>query len=171
MKSLPWYIKAICICVMIFTLSISFDLIGAKEKNTVIDNLEISELVSQTNQGRYYTTGYLSKVTCEDLFFTVKTKRNYLQINDTIFVKYTPLYKWIGKLNLYRSGKIFDKSPPEGTFILLHTISFLIFSCCSIVLYINCYGKSTEILMTFGVLFLILMYFFFGTGNYFEPYN
>ena len=165
-----WYIIALCIFVMILSISISVDLIRAEEKLTVVENLEISKFKSQTKQGRYITTGYSSKVICKDLIFNVKSKKNFLNIRDTIFVKYTPYYKFIIKFNLYRFEKIFDKSPPEGTFILLHFLSFLIFIICILVIFID-HGRHTVNLISAGIFLLIILYFFFVTGNYFEPYS
>lgn len=169
-KYVSWYIKAICVALMILTFSISLDLIRVKGTKGVIEDFQLTELVSQSKQGTDRTSGYITEFTCKNVPLEIKSKRYFLFAYDTVYVKYTPTYKLIKRCSFYRSGKVFTKSPPEGTFIMLHILCFFIFTSCAIILYVNKHSKLTEVLITFSILFLILIYFFFGTGNYFDPY-
>lgn len=169
-KSHPWYVKTICICMMTISFSIFLDFITAIEKVIVIDNVEVFQYEQRGKYSSTYTkAGYLLKIQSGDLFFNIKNKRDFLDKGDLLLIKYTPLYKMILKMDLYKNGEVYKKDPPEGIFNLLQGLLFLIFSIFSIALFVN-YGDVSIKLIIMGFLLLGLTYFIFGLDNYFEPY-
>jgi hypothetical protein len=72
-KKISWYLKAICVALMILTFSISLDLIRVEVKKGVIEDFLLTELVSQSKQGTDRTSGYITEFTCKNVPLKIKS--------------------------------------------------------------------------------------------------